>query len=161
MDFKWVSFRWLKVFTNSTEPHLSQNAQFFEHATGKRVPCGHRDKENTITDRHDRNQVVWDSRGDRCTNEAQADRTGTPYYLIRRLAPDSNSTCKYYMPRSQFRKALIGATTRIMCVGTANKPGSWTVINKKSLQWIIEPIYLEIESSDWKWEHVKDGNWLL
>jgi hypothetical protein len=36
-----------------------------------------------------------------------------------------------------------------MRVGTANKPGSRTVMNKTYLlQWIMRPIYLEIESSD-------------
>ena len=49
------TFLWMKVFTNSTDSQLSQNAQFFEHTTGKRVPCGRRDEENTITDGHDGN----------------------------------------------------------------------------------------------------------
>ena len=29
-----------------------------------------------------------------------------------------------YLPRSQFRRALIGAAKKTMCVGTANRPGS-------------------------------------
>ena len=46
-----------RVLTDSAEPQLNQNAQSFEHTTGKRVPCSLRDKENTVTDGHDRNQV--------------------------------------------------------------------------------------------------------
>jgi hypothetical protein len=43
------AFRWPKgALTNSTEPQLNQNAQSIEHTTGKRIPCGLRDKENTI-----------------------------------------------------------------------------------------------------------------
>ena len=114
----------VRSITNSTESQLNQNAQSFEHTTGKRTPCGLRNKENPITDGHDRNQVERDGRGYRCTYEAQTDRTGAPYYVTGRLAPDSDSTCKYYLPRSQFRRALIGAATKTMCVGTANKPGS-------------------------------------
>ena len=128
------TFRSLKgVLTNSTEPQPNQNAQSFKHTTGKRIPCGLRDNKNTIDDGHDGNQVEWDSGGDRCTNETQADRTGTPYYLTRRLVPDSDSRCKYNLPRSQFRRALIGATTKTMCVGTANKPGSWMLIKRSGL----------------------------
>ena len=51
----------------------------------------------------------------------------------------------------------MGATIKTMRVGTANKPGSRTVINKGfRLQRITEPIYLVIESSDCKREWVGD-----
>jgi hypothetical protein len=50
----------------------------------------------------------------------------------------SDPTCNDHLPRSQLRRALIGAAMKRMRVGTANKPGSRKIMNKESHpQWII------------------------
>lgn len=83
------------------------------------MPSGAGNEKHAVHDGADRDEVHGNGGCDGSANEAHPNWLGTPYCVLSELY---HAVLKLNAPRSQLRNALTGAITRMICVGTVNKP---------------------------------------